>query len=314
MSRAKIIQICKDLGIKKILVVDDELRGRCPFGHHEDWHPSWGINLDSGLSHCFACGEDANLITLVMHLKEMSLWEAKQYLNEVLPDYQDVSEVARQIQALQVDQRNLYLDNIIMDAYLNLEDMCESCRDIPFYIYKRYGVKYDPVTGKIAIPVYDEFGRLRVVIGRKADNVSEGPKYKPLVPESGARFKDVLYGLYQVFQPDLHSYQFPHRPAELYVTEGYWGVYRLVNQGMTGVVALMGTTMSDGQFRELVNYDQIILLLDPDEAGRKATKRIAKQLSRHVRCLIPRKQYEKEPDLWDKKDTFKALSSLKLAL
>jgi len=313
MSRAKITQICRDLGIKKILVVDDELRGRCPFGHHEDIHPSWGINLDSGLSHCFACGEDANLITLVMHLKEMSLWQAKQYLNEVLPDYEDVSEVARQIQALQVDQRNLYLDNIIMDAYLNIEDVYNSYRDIPFYIYRRYSVKYDPLTEKIAIPVYDEFGRLRVVVGRRT-HADQEPKYKPIVPESGAKFKDMLYGLYEQQSPISWEFGRQTHFHEITVTEGYWGVYRLAHHGITNVVALMGTTMSDGQFRKLVNYDQVILLLDPDEAGRKATKRIAKQLSRYVRCLVPRKQYEKEPDLWIKKDTFKALSSLKLAL
>ena len=305
MSRAKITQICKDLGIKKILVVDDELRGRCPFGHHEDYHPSWGINLDSGLSHCFGCGEDANLITLVMHLKEMSLWQAKQYLNGVLPDYQDVSEVARQIQALQVDQRNLYLDNIIMDAYLNIEDVYDSYRDIPFYIYRRYGVKYDPVTEKIAIPIYDEFGRLRVVVGRHAHD-DQWPRYIPIVPEEGAKFKDVLYGDYQ--QRGRSHFH------EITVTEGYWGVYRLAHHGITNVVALMGITMSDGQFRRLVMFDQVILLLDPDERGRVATKRIAKQLSRHVRCLVPRKQYEKEPDLWNSKETFEALSSLKLAL
>jgi len=310
MSRSKIIQICKDLGIQKITVVDDELHGRCPFGHHEDIHPSWGINLDSGLSHCFACNEDANLITLVMHLKEMSLWQAKQYLNEVLPDYEDISDVVRQIQALQTDQRNLYLDNIILNAYLNIEDVYESYRDIPFYIYRRYGVKYDPITEKIAIPVYDEFGRLRAVVGRRT-HADQEPKYKPIVPESGARFKDVLYGLYEAtggLNPPLHYHH------EINVTEGYWGVYRLVSQGFTNVAALMGTTMSDGQFRKLVNYEQVVLLLDPDEAGRKATKRIAKQLSRYVRCLVPRRQYEKEPDLWTKKDTFEALSSLKLAL
>jgi len=302
MSRAKVIQICKDLGIQKILVVDDELRGRCPWGHHEDVHPSWGINLDSGLSHCFACNEDANLITLVMHLKEMSLWQAKQYLNEVLPDYEDVSEVARQIQMLQTDQRNLYLDNIILDTYLNIEDVYESYRDIPFYIYNRYSVKYDPVTEKIAIPVHDEFGRLRVIVGRRT-RADQEPKYCPIVPESGARFKDLLYGLEQWKGTHFH---------EITVTEGYWGVYRLVSQGMSNVVALMGTTLSDGQFRRLVNYDQVVLLLDPDEAGRRATKRIAGELS--VKCLVPRKQYEKEPDLWSERETFEALSSLKLAL
>jgi len=303
MSRAKIIQICRDLGIQKILVVDDELRGRCPFGHHEDIHPSWGINLDSGLSHCFACGEDANLVTLVMHLKEMSLWQAEQYLNEVLPDYQDVGEIVSRIKQLEWDLP-LYLDNIIMDAYLNLEDVYESYRDIPFYIYNRYGVKYDPITERIAIPVHDEFGKLRIVIGRHAHD-DQWPRYIPIVPESGAKFKDVLYGLEQWKRTYF---------CEITVTEGYWGVYRLVSQGISNVVALMGTTISDGQFRKLVNYNQVVLLLDPDEAGRKATKRIAKQLSRHVRCLVPRRQYEKEPDLWTKKDTFEALSSLKLAL
>ena len=78
-------------------------------------------------------------------------------------------------------------------------------------------MKYDPVTEKIAIPIYDEFGRLRVVIGRHAHD-DQWPRYVPLVPESGAKFKDVLYGLYEI----RDSF-----PVEIYVTEGYWGVYRI---------------------------------------------------------------------------------------
>ena len=309
MSRSQVIQICKDLGIQKITVVDDELHGRCPFGHHEDWHPSWGINLDKGIYHCFACGEDGTLLDLIMQLKGLRLLDARRWIGEAIPNFEDILDITSRIKQLE-ENHPLYLDNIILDAYLNLEDVYESYRDIPFYIYRRYGVKYDSITERIAIPVYDEFGRLRAVIGRRA-HADQWLRYIPIMPESGARFKDVLYGLYQLrnlsvgFQPLKH---------EIYVTEGYWGVYRLVNQGMHGVVALMGTTMSDGQFRKLSEFDQVILLLDPDEAGRKATKRIAKQLSRYVRCLVPRRQYEKEPDLWTPSDTFKALSSLKLAL
>jgi len=288
--------------------VDDELRGRCPFGHHEDIHPSWGINLDRGIYHCFACGEDGTLLDLIMELKGLSLLEARRWIGETIPNFEDVLDVTTRIKQLEGNQP-LYLDNIILDTYLNLEDVYDSYRDIPFYIYNRYGVKYDPVTERIAIPVYDEFGRLRVVVGRRTRSEDE-VKYRPIVPERGAKFKDVLYGYWET----LNRNELIGWNHEILVVEGYWGVYRLVNQGIVNVVALMGTTMGDGQFKKLVRYNQVILLLDPDEAGRKATKRIAKMLSKHVRCLVPRRQYEREPDLWTRQETFEALSSLKLAL
>lgn len=309
MSRAKIAQICKDLGIQNITVVDDELRGRCPFGQHEDVHPSWGINLDKGVYHCFSCGEDGTLLDLIMQLKGLSLLEARQWIGEAIPNFEDILDITSRIKQLD-DNQPLYLDNIILDAYLNLEDVYESYRDIPFYIYKRYGVKYDPITERIAIPIRDEFGRLKAVVGRTAEDDGR-LRYIPIIPERDVKFKDILYGLPYCLPP--YGYRKPNE-VTLYITEGYWGVYRLFQNGISDVVSLMGVSLTEGQFRLVVRFKQIILLLDPDDAGRKATKRIAKQLSKYVPCFVPRKQYGKEPDLWTKEDTFEALSSLKLAL
>lgn len=305
MSRDSVIQICKDLGIKRISISGDELHGSCPFGYHEDIHPSWGINLNSGLYHCFSCNEDGNLLNLVMRLKDLDFIEAQAYLEGQMPGSDDLSELQQRIERLTDENGTIYYDDSILSTYLNIGDVFTNYRNIPFYIYERYEVKYDPLTKRIAIPIRDRFGRLRAVVGRSIE--TEEPKYKPIFPESGARFKDILYGEWEMPAPTRTG-------GSLIIVEGYWGVYRLNLLGVQNVAALMGTSLSEEQQRKLLLYDNVCLFLDPDEAGRKATEEITKRLSGQVLVKVSGFRYTKEPDEWDKDDLRRVFLSLKAVM
>ena len=73
-----------------------------------------------------------------------------------------------------------------------------------------------------------------------------------------------------------------HLPV--YVVEGCFDALRLASVGFDNAVALMGTTLSDVQYRKLVSVGQpVILAFDGDDAGKRCTATLAKELQ----SLVP---------------------------
>lgn len=52
-----------------------ELQGYCPMHlervGREDHNPSWSMNSESGVHHCFSCGYKGTLLTLVAEIREL---------------------------------------------------------------------------------------------------------------------------------------------------------------------------------------------------------------------------------------------------
>jgi hypothetical protein len=62
--------IKKIFSFKRAKVVGYNLMASCPFGTHEDIHPSFGISLDSGRWNCYSCGErGSNIRTLAYKMR-----------------------------------------------------------------------------------------------------------------------------------------------------------------------------------------------------------------------------------------------------
>jgi DNA primase len=71
---------------------------------------------------------------------------------------------------------------------------------------------------------------------------------------------------------------------------------RLTQAGISAVVALLGTTMTQTQLAWIASAPAVLLLMDADQAGRKAEKTIAQTLNRHTTVLIHHLPPEKEPE------------------
>src|SRR5690349_13390885 len=69
----------RDLGINYKLSGDEAI-ARCP--SHNDRHPSWSINIRTGVHHCFACGFGGNLASLVAHTLNLGYPQAVLWCNE----------------------------------------------------------------------------------------------------------------------------------------------------------------------------------------------------------------------------------------
>ena len=126
---------------------------------------------------------------------------------------------------------------------------------------------------RIAIPIHNERGELVAYAGRYA---------KEDVPDGTLRYR-----LPKTFFKSLVLYNL-HRAKEfekrhVVIVEGFWSAVRLHRDGIPAV-ALMGTSCSPEQAELLrsAGFRFATLLLDGDDAGRKATPELLAVLSKKI--------------------------------
>lgn len=90
----------------------------CPMPNHEDNSPSFGINSESNMFHCFGCGVKGDIIKLVQLVEGMSFVEAIQKL----ANYAN----------LEIDVANLDIKSIIKDLSNNVNSFFKQTPDKPF--------------------------------------------------------------------------------------------------------------------------------------------------------------------------------------
>jgi DNA primase len=112
--------------------------------------------------------------------------------------------------------------------------------------------------GRVVIPIHNEHGELVAYSGRAID--ASEPKYR--LP-AGFRKSHVLFNLHRAIQSCEYT---------LILVEGFFDTFKIHQAGHRNVAALMGSKLSDRQ-AELIgtHFDQVILMLDADEAGKAAT-------------------------------------------
>ena len=128
------------------------------------------------------------------------------------------------------------------------------------------GGSYDRFRNRLVIPIRDAFGKMCGFGGRILDP-NDVPKYlnspKTDVFDKGR----LLFGLDLARQPIRSKDQ-------VVIVEGYLDVIALHQSGFSNAVSPMGTALTEDQFRLVKKFTRrIILALDPDAAGEKATLR-----------------------------------------
>jgi DNA primase len=139
-------------------------------------------------------------------------------------------------------------------------------------ILREFGVGYYPrkgmMHGRVVFPIHNIEGELIAYVGRWAEDPVPSGKRKYFLPPGFRRGLE-LYNLHRAIQEGV----------EAIVVEGYFDVLRLYEAGYRCVVSIMGAAITDEQIELLKeHFDRVLLLLDADEAGRKATVSIAEKL------------------------------------
>ena len=129
------------------------------------------------------------------------------------------------------------------------------------------------MSGRIAIPIHDERGRLVAYCGRAIEG-DAAPRYR--FP-AGFQKSHVLFNYHRALETSSNR---------LIVVEGFFDCMKLHQHGCRKVVALMGSTMSAAQ-EELIRKHTdrkslVIVMLDEDHAGKAGRDDIASRLAKFV--------------------------------
>jgi DNA primase len=126
---------------------------------------------------------------------------------------------------------------------------------------------YEVFRNRVIFPIFNVYNKIIGFGGRAMDNNIQ-PKYlnspETLVFKKGENF----YG-------ENYAISASYKKGNIILVEGYMDAITLHKAGFKNTVASLGTAVTDKQLSKLWRYtNEIILCLDPDEAGIKATKKV----------------------------------------
>lgn len=122
----------------------------------------------------------------------------------------------------------------------------------------------------LVMPQRDTYGKVVALVGRTLLD-EPARQAKKLIKYKNTFFKkgNYLFGLFENKQAILDN-------GFVFVVEGQFDVIKATEVGLKNVVAIGNSSMTAYQFSVITRYtNNIRLLLDNDEAGRKGRKRIA---------------------------------------
>lgn len=131
---------------------------------------------------------------------------------------------------------------------------------------------YDMFRGRLMIPIRSPEGRT-IAFGARLLEGEEGPKYLNSRESALYNKSDVLYGGDQA-RDEIR------RTKTAILVEGYFDCIGLHQAGVKNTVALCSTALTSGHLTLLTRMEakELVLLLDGDDAGRKAVERLAGSL------------------------------------
>jgi DNA primase len=249
-------------------------RGRCPI-HQGDGRDAFHVDVKRKIFHCFSCGAGGDVLDLVALLNRCTLREAALKLQDwFLPGAAtNKDSLIRQ----RVTKREISVNPPLPFTLRGVDGrhayLC--ARDIDERTAARFGVGFyggpGLMRGRVVIPIHDERGRLVAYAGRSVDD--RQPRYR--FP-AGFGKSQVLFNYHRAAATGSDT---------VLVVEGFFDCLRVSQAGFTSVVALLGTELYEHPAQLLRDrFRRVLLLLDGDEAGRRAQDRVAARL--RDRCEV----------------------------
>ena len=244
----------------------NQYRGCCPI-HGGDGREAFHANLTMNVFHCFACGAGGSVLDFVAAMERCTLREAAlQLAHQAAPHHAPVTGCPSQL----VTKKSKPLSPLGFTLrgvdpthpYLAGRGIATAtAREFGIGVYRGPGI----FSGRLVIPIHHERGELVAYCGRAVDGSQ--PRYR--FP-SGFAKSEVVFNL-----PRATATGSP----TAVVVEGFFDCLKLHQAGIPSVVALMGARLYEVQQRALHrHFRSLVLMLDGDTAGRRATATMATQL------------------------------------
>lgn len=265
------------------------LVGPCPV-HGGDNPQAFVVDLDRDLWYCFTrCQGGGDVVELVRRMHRVGYRQSAHYLATLAqtPPAPPSSVTASSEKPFRPYTRRLRLDPLApLLHHKGIQP--ETAQRFEAGGYEGPGF----LRGCIAVRLHDPQARSLGYAGRRLDPQPARRygkwKFPPRLPK-----REILYGYH-------HSATQQHKG--LMVVEGPWSVMRLMQIGFPAV-ALLGIQLSSAQFKLLCRASPIILMLDGDEAGRSASRKIAHALTQHTSTQVHRIELPPGLDPDDLNDT-----------
>lgn len=267
----------------------DRLSGCCPI-HHGDNPNAFHVDLKRNLFHCFTHCGGGSIFDFVMKMEHMEFYPAARKIwNTFYPsssasgrfnfnfNFNFNPNLARGTDTPFLLQRLHLTDNLfrrpgvpilklqISHPYLKKRNISPSLA-ISFHMgYCKHGIMKD----RIAIPIID-IERYIVAYAGRAVHDDQSPRY--LFPRNFKKSQN-LFNIQNISSKS----SILNKPV--FLVEGFFACIHIVKAGLDAI-ALMGTTVSPHQLSLMKEARRpYILMLDGDEAGRKATPIIENKLN-----------------------------------
>ncbi|MBT4123814.1 MAG: DNA primase [Candidatus Pacebacteria bacterium] len=281
----------------------------CPF--HSEKTPSFFVSDQLQRYRCFGCSETGDALDFLQKYDAMSFGEALKYLADKagiqLEEFQKTPEDDLRERLLAIlnlakeyyhyllvthnvgkEAREYLKDRKITKDSINLFNLGYSMSDwdgLVKYLHKKKkypleeieqaglvirakgGRYYDRFRGRVMFPLKDHRGRVVGFSGRLLDNNAKEAKYIN-TPETMLYHKSKMLFGYKELLNEIR------KKEEVIVVEGEFDVVSSAQSHVNNIVAIKGSALTKEQVKLLARVSKkIILCLDADEAGAKATKR-----------------------------------------
>ena len=296
--------INKRVALKK---AGKDYKACCPF--HEEKTPSFTVVPTKEIYHCFGCGESGGIIDFVMKYDHLSFVEAIETVAgesgiSVVYDQtaKPVDKRFERYNQIMTELNNFYQKQLkssstknkvvsyakkrgisgaiakrfelgfappgwtnLFDQYTDKEDSIKDLLSMWMIVQKKDKKDgyYDRFRNRLMFPIHNAKGSV-IGFGGRVLSPEDNPKYlnspeTPLFSKSKE-----LYGLY-------HCRKYSRRIDSILVVEGYMDVIALHQQGITNVVATLGTATTPAHLQVLSrSADTIVFCFDGDKAGKDA--------------------------------------------
>ena len=296
--------INKRVALKK---AGKDYKACCPF--HEEKTPSFTVVPTKQIYHCFGCGESGGIIDFIMKYDHLAFVEAietvagesgisvvydqtakpvdmrfKRYnklMEELSSFYQEQLKTSAAKKKVVDYAKNRGVSGSIakrfelgfappgwtnlFDAYKDSEESTQDLLTMGMIVPKKDKKDdyYDRFRDRLMFPIHNTKGSV-IGFGGRVLSSKDNPKYlnspeTPLFSKSKE-----LYGLY-------HCRKYSRKIDAIIVVEGYMDVIALHQQGITNVVATLGTATTSSHLQVLSSTaETIVFCFDGDKAGRDA--------------------------------------------
>mgnify|MGYP005989405957 FL=1 len=338
--------INKRVALKK---AGKDYKACCPF--HEEKTPSFTVVPTKEIYHCFGCGESGGIIDFVMKYDHLSFVEAIETVAgesgiSVVYDQtaKPVDKRFERYNQIMTELNNFYQKQLkssstknkvvsyakkrgisgaiakrfelgfappgwtnLFDQYTDKEDSIKDLLSMGMIVQKKDKKDdyYDRFRNRLMFPIHNAKGSV-IGFGGRVLSPEDNPKYlnspeTPLFSKSKE-----LYGLY-------HCRKYSRRIDSILVVEGYMDVIALHQQGITNVVATLGTATTPAHLQVLSrSADTIVFCFDGDKAGKDAAWKALKTSLPSITSgliikflILPEGE---DPDTLIKKESAKAFS------